>query len=132
MREGGVGRHTTQPDHMPEHHRHVAGWTIDRIRRDAGRIGKACAAFVERIFEERRHREQAIRACLGIVRMTHQYGAERVEAACARGLEIGARTYGSIRSILENNLDQRTQSTRGGSARAPIEHANLRGPRYYN
>lgn len=132
MREGGAGKHTTQPDHMPEHHRHVAGWTIDRVRSEARLIGEACSAYVERIFEERRHREQGIRACLGIVRLARQFGAERVEAACARGLEIGARNYGSIRSILDKNLDRCAQATRGASARAPIEHENLRGPRYYN
>lgn len=33
------GRHTTLPEHMPSAHRRYAGWTIDRIRRDAAVIG---------------------------------------------------------------------------------------------
>lgn len=132
LREGGAGRHTTQPDHMPEHHRTLAGWTIDKIRTDADRIGPATAMLVGRIFEERRHREQGIRACLGILRLERHYGGARLEAACLRGLDIGARTYGSIRSILENKLDQRAPLKRGQDAGAPIVHPNLRGPRYYN
>lgn len=132
MRAGGVGRHTTQPDHMPEHHRSLAGWTIDKIRAEADRIGPATALLIGRIFEDRRHREQGIRASLGILRLAHHYGAERLEAACERGLEIGARSYGSIRSILDNNLDRRAPAPRDQDAGAPIIHANLRGPRYYN
>jgi transposase len=132
MREGGAGRHTTQPDHMPEHHRTLAGWTIDKIRADADRIGPATAMLVGRIFEERRHREQGIRACLGILRLERHYGGARLEAACLRGLDIGVRTYGSIRSILENKLDQHAPLKRGQDAGAPIVHPNLRGPRYYN
>jgi transposase len=132
MREGGVGRHTTQPDHMPDHHRTLAGWTIDKIRAEADRIGPATALLIGRIFEQRRHREQGIRVGLGILRLAHHYSAERLEAACVRGLECGAHSYGSIRSILDNKLDLRASPSRGQDAGAPIIHANLRGPRYYN
>lgn len=132
VREGGVGRHTTQPDHMPEHHRSFAGWTIDKVRTDAERIGPSTVLLIARIFEQRRHQEQGLRASLGILRLARHYGPERLEAACARGLDIGAHTYGSIRSILENNLDRRAPVAWDQDAGAPIIHANLRGPRYYN
>ena len=46
------------------------------------------------ILAERPHPEQGFRACFGIVRLTRAFSAERVEAACMRALEIGARTYG--------------------------------------
>ena len=35
------------------------------------------------------------------------HGAERLEAACRRALEIGARSYSSVNSILKNRLDRR-------------------------
>ena len=53
------------------------------------------------ILESRPHPEQGYRACLGILRLARQYGAARLEAACDRGLDIGARSYGSIHSILK-------------------------------
>ena len=58
-------------------------------------------------------------------------GRERVEAACLRALEIGARSYGSVRSILDNNLDRQAAAKRAADGPA-ILHANIRGPRYYN
>ncbi|MBB5373030.1 transposase [Acidocella aromatica] len=88
MRGSGNGKHTTLPEHMPSSHRRYAGWTVERIQRDAATIGPAADALCTRILEERAHPEQGFRACLGIVRLVKAFGRERVEAACARALEI--------------------------------------------
>jgi transposase len=131
MRMSGNHKHTTVAEHMPSSHRRYAGWTIERIRADARLIGPATAALCELILEHRPHPEQGFRACLGIIRLARPYGAERLEAAADRAIDIGARTYGSVKSILDNNLDRRPAQTRATDG-APIRHANIRGPRYYN
>ena len=131
MRMSGNRKHTTVAEHMPSSHRRYKDWTIDRIRADARLIGPATAALCELILEQRPHPEQGFRACLGIVRLTGPYGVERVEAAAERAIEIGARTYGSVRSILDNKLDRRPAQKRATDG-TPILHANIRGPRYYN
>lgn len=131
MRGSGNGKHTTVPEHMPASHRRYAGWTIERIRRDTAAIGPSVAALCALILEERSHPEQGFRACLGIVRLVKAFGQERVEAAAARALEIGARTFGSVKSILDNNLDRRPARERPTDA-PPILHPNIRGPRDYN
>jgi hypothetical protein len=48
-----------------------------------------------------------IQAGVGSLRLAKTYGRERLEAACARALHIGARSYSSVNSILKNNLDRR-------------------------
>jgi hypothetical protein len=53
------------------------------------------------------HLEQGYRACLGIVRLG-SYGGARVEAPAKCAIEIGARTYGSVKSILDNKFDRRS------------------------
>ena len=131
MRGSGNGKHTTVPEHMPASHRRYAGWTIERIRHDAAVIGPSAAALCELILTERSHPEQGFRACLGIVRLVKAFGPERVEAAAARALEIGARTYGSVKSILDNNLDRQTAPKRAEDGGA-IQHRNIRGSRYYH
>src|SRR5216684_4355873 len=88
---GARGRHTTVTEHMPSAHRRYAGWTHERIQREAAAIGNDTATLVEVILRSRPHPEQGFRACLGILRLARQYGVERLEAACRRGLEIGAR-----------------------------------------
>jgi len=131
IRNSGSRRHTTTPEHMPSSHRHFADWSIERIRREASAIGRSTGALCELILEERRHPEQGFRACLGIVRLAKSFGRERVEAACLRALEIGARSYSSVRSILDNRLDRQAAAKRTADGPA-ILHANIRGPRYYN
>jgi transposase len=125
------GKHTTVPEHMPSSHRRYADWTIERIRRETAAIGPSTALLCDLILEQRPHPEQGFRACLGIVRLTRLFGAARVEAAATRALEIGARTYGSVKSILDNNLDRQASPRRTANDPA-ILHSNIRGARYYN
>ena len=65
------------------------------------------------------------------MRLVKAFGANRVDAAAARALDISARTYGSVRSILDNNLDRHAAPQRGPDG-AAILHRNIRGSRYYH
>lgn len=130
MRSSSNRKHTTVREHMPSSHRRYADWTPERLRRQAGQIGRHTSALVEIILRERSHPEQGFRACVGILRLAKTYGRERLEAACSRALEIGARSYSSVNSILKNNLDRRRPAM---PADGPaIAHDNIRGPTYFN
>jgi len=131
MRGTGRGRHTTIPEHMPSAHRRYAEWTIERIGIDAAAIGPSTAKLTALILESRPHPEQGYRACIGILRLVRHYGAERLEAACNHGLEIGARSYSSIQSILKHGLDHRPPRP-AAQRELLLDHPNIRGPRYYH
>ena len=132
LRGTGRGRHTTVPDHMPSAHRRHAEWTIERIQRTAARIGPSTAKLLSIILESRPHPEQGYRVCLGILRLARQYGEPRLEAACDRGLDIGASSYGSIQSILKNGLDRQPRPPSQQGELVLPDHPNIRGPRYYH
>jgi transposase len=132
VRGGARGRHTTSPEHMPQSHRRHAEWTIERIRHEATAIGAATATLADVILRSRPHPEQGFRACLGILRLVRSFGRDRVEAACARGLEIGARSYGSIQSILRHGLDRQPSASAARSDELPLVHPNIRGSGYYH
>jgi transposase len=134
MRGSGDGKHTTVAEHMPSSHRRYADWTVERILSEAARVGPSTDMLCRMILEHRPHPEQGFRACLGIVRLAKPFGAPRLEAACLRALEVGARTYGSVKSILDNRLDgqpvQRPQGPEDGVL--TLTHPNIRGSRYYH
>jgi transposase len=132
QRGGARGRHTTLAEHMPQAHRRHAEWTIERIRKEAETIGAATATLVDVILRSRPHPEQGFRACLGILRLVRTYNRDRVEAACARGLEIGARSYGSVQSILHHGLDRQASASTAQSDDLPLLHPNIRGSGYYH
>jgi transposase len=123
-------RHTTIPEHMPSSHRRYAEWSPARLLREAEKIGPATATLFAAIMKAKPHPEQGFRSCLGILSLIKSYGPERIEAAARRGNDIGATTYGSVKSILQNGLDRAfNQNTPDPS---PIRHANIRGRGYYH
>jgi transposase len=124
-------RHTTITEHMPSSHRRYAEWTPTRMMSAAARIGPATIALVEAIMKAKPHPEQGFRACLGILRLEKSYGAQRLEAACHRGNDIGARSYGSVVSILKHGLDK-AYARENAPEGEPIRHANIRGRGYYH
>jgi len=124
------GGHTTDPAHMPVSHRRHAEWSPSRIIAWAQRTGPATAGLAEAIMAARPHPEQGCRSCLGIIRLADRYGAERVEAACARALAARALSYRSVESILRHGLDAAPLGD-PPPVRAHPRHANLRGPGYY-
>jgi transposase len=124
-------RHTTIPEHMPSAHRRHAEWTPARLMYEAEKIGPATLALFEVIMRAKPHPEQGFRSCLGILRLAKSYGPARLEAACERGNNIGARSYGSIASILQHGLDRAYAQEKAPDG-APIKHANIRGRDYYH
>ncbi|MCB8878559.1 IS21 family transposase, partial [Acidisoma silvae] len=134
-RASGNGKHTTIADHMPSSHRRHKDWTIEKIMQEAVAIGPSAELLCRLIFEGRSHPEQGVRSCRGIVSLAKGFGAPRVEAACLRALEIGARAYGPVRSILDKKLDGLpAQHLRGSTPQTELEikHVNIRGSRYYH
>jgi transposase len=123
-------KHATVREHMPSSHRRYADWTPKHLRRRAGEIGPSTSALIEIILRARPHPEQVFRSSIGIIQLANAHGRERLEAACARALEIGAGSYASVKSILKNNLDRRRP---GMAADGPARtHVNIRGPSYFH
>jgi len=121
-------RPTTVPEHMPSAHRRYRDWTHERIRREAAAIGADTATLLDLILTSRPHPEQGFRSCIGILGLVKRCGAERVDAACARALALGTRSYSSVATILHNRVERRSTTDE-----PPILlHENLRGPGYYH
>lgn len=123
-------RHTTTIEHMPSAHRRYAEWTPARMMDGAAKIGPSAVALCEAIMKAKPHPEQGFRSCLGILSLVKSYGADRVEAACRRGNEVGSTTYGSVRSILQHGLDRAFATD--ASPESPLRHGNIRGSDYYH
>src|ERR1700757_2763707 len=100
-------RPTTITEHMPSSHRRYRDWTHERILREAAAIGDDTAALIAIILHSRPHPEQGFRSCIGILRLVKRYDAERLDAACARALALGTRSYTSVAAILNNRQDRK-------------------------
>lgn len=131
LRSYSRGRHTTSDEHRSVLHRKHAEWSPERIVRWATSIGTNAALLIEKILTERKHPEHGYRSCLGIIRLDKKYGRDRLDAACARALAVGGRSYTHVESILRNGLDRAVLPTTDEPTTS-IDHDNVRGPDYYN
>ena len=124
-----ASRHpSTTAEHMPSAHRRYREWTHERIRREAAAVGDDAAVLLDLILRSRPHPEQGFRSCIGILGLVGQHGTERVDAACARALVLGTRSYTSVAAILKHRRDQTADTAEAPS----LVHENIRGPGYYH
>jgi transposase len=130
VRTSSNGQHSTLRDHMPAHHQFREDWTPQRIRARAARVGPNVAIFAEVVMRDRKHPEQGYRTCLGVIRLADKFGPDRLDAACQRALEINARSYSSLQSILKNGLESKPRTR--ATEEPAITHPNIRGADYFH
>jgi len=129
VRSNVPGKFTTLEEHRPKSHQRYLEWTPSRLIDWARKTGPQCGQVVAQILAGKPHPEQGFRSCLGIIRLGKGVGPQRLEAACGRALRLGTCSYRSIKSILENGLDQQDQEPE-----LPLHspaHENVRGQVYY-
>lgn len=120
---------TTVTKHMPESHQKHLETTPAVIIEWAHKMGDATHTVIKRIITQRKNADSAHRSCLGIMRLNRVYADGRIENACQRALMINGCSYPSIKSILENGLDQ--EHLEPVKKEIPIIHQNIRGKDYF-
>jgi transposase len=122
---------STQDAHMPQSHREYAGWTPERMLAWVANTGPCTRQVGQTILSSHAHPQQGFRSCLGLIRLSNSYGAERTEAACRKALAMHAANYKVVKTILVNNVDKQPDKPIEAPV-APVEHQNIRGAGYYS
>lgn len=130
LRSQKQGSHSTQADHMPASHRAHMEWTPGRLLNWSLEIGPNTRDIVKHQLFNRPHPEMGYRSCLGLLRLSKQFGKERLEAACQKALLLGSPTRTSVVSILNQGLDKLPQGEEVETGQTPL-HENIRGAAYY-
>lgn len=120
---------STDSSHMPENHQFMQGWNMDAFLAWAMSKDPVIYHYVETVFAQRAHPEQACRSCWGIQRLGKIYGEERLKSACIRAVAFEQYGYKILESILQQNLDQQDHDQQQQGL--PV-HDNLRGAAYYH
>lgn len=96
---------TTLAAHMPERHRKHQEWNPERLLNWAKELGPDVHWITQYMLESREHPEQAYRACLGLLNLKRDYGAERLNNACIHARHIKGYRLKNIRAILTSGKD---------------------------
>lgn len=123
------GGFTTQAAHMPERHRKHQEWTPERLLSWSKDLGPDVHWLTEHMLTRREHPEQAYRACLGLLNLKRDYGADRLNNACAYARQIKGYRLKHVRTILKSGKDMRPTEAGGEQTTLPLHdrHENVRG-----
>ena len=132
VRQYNSGGFTTRPEHMPTRHQKQQQWTPGRLKNWAQKIGPDVLGFTQQLLDSKQHPEQAYRACLGLLNMEREYGAQRLNAACHRAIACGGRRVANVRSILQSGLDKVPLTpAKEQKTRVTVSHENIRGADFF-
>jgi transposase len=123
--------YTTVKAHMPRRHQEYADWSPERLVSWAAKSGSSTKKVISKLLESRTYPQQSYNTCFGVMRLGKSFGEDRLEAACARALAVGACNYRSLESILKKNLDKQ-QLPDTAPVPKEIKHSNTRQPNYFN
>jgi transposase len=118
------GRRTNLEHYPPERiafHMRTPTW----CRQKAARVGPGCAGVVDGLLQV--NALFRLRAAQGVLGLTDTYGADRLEAACARAREVGDPSYRTIKGILAAGTET-ADHLAGPATGGPDVPAFLRGP----
>jgi len=129
-RDRRPGGYTTLAEHMPAHHRFYAEWSPQRLLRWASAMGEEVRTVIQRALQNRKHPEQAFRACLGILNLGNKHGEQRLRRACRQANTHGICSYQSIERMIKLAIEAEKQPELAWAGIA--SHENIRGSGYYN
>ncbi len=123
---------TTVTEHMPTQHQKYHQWSAGRLMNWAKDIGDEVLLWVKTQIDNKQHEQQAYRVCLGLLSLSRQYPASRLNKACAIANQKQLYRLKQIKSILQSNQDQLLTETKEQLPLLPQSHENIRGPKSFH
>lgn len=115
------GKQTNWDDYPPEKVSYFME-TPTWCRRRAAELGPSVAALIDVLFEV--NASHRLRSAQGVIRLAERHSTERLEAACARALEVGDPSYRTVKGILAAG----TEREETAEDQVPTAPAHLHGP----
>lgn len=104
---GRANQYSTVEDHMPKEHRAYAQWNGKRFKSWAAKIGSNTETAVTAILSGYKIEQQGYKACMGLLKLSDKYSAERLENACRKALTFTPRpSLKNIQAILMSGQDK--------------------------
>lgn len=124
-----AGHYTTIGEHMPPASQFFMKWNPDYFLGQAEKLGPAVHAYIDRLLTQYSYPQHGYKQSQGILALAKQYGPQRLEAACHRGMSFPKSGYHTIERILRKGLDLWVE-TDEPELSIPA-HKNIRGKENY-
>jgi transposase len=121
-------KYITLPEHMPENHKAVSGWSSHRFIAWAEKIGPNTAKFIKEVLESRQFPVQAYRSCMAILGLEKGCPESIMENAAKTALDKRTYSYKYFLIIFKQEL---LKAGKEHEHPRIITHENLRGKSAY-
>ena len=95
-------------------------------------LGEDVLIWVQTIFKQKQHEEQAYRVCLGLLNLARTYPNQRINNACIIANQHKLYRIKQIKTILVSNQDQLVPERSEQLPLLPQTHENIRGPQSFH
>jgi transposase len=117
-------KYTTLPEHMPDAHKAVSGWSNDRFISWAEKIGPNTGKFIDELLKSREFPVQAYRSCMAILRLAKDSPKSVMENAAGLAIKKKVYSYKYFTIIFKQELARIAKET---EVPRIISHDNIRG-----
>ena len=129
---GRANQYSTVEDHMPVNHQQYIQWDGERFAKWAAKIGNNTETVVRAILAGYKIEQQGYKACMGLLKLSDKYSAERLENACKRALTYTPRpSLKNVQTILSSGQDKIQDDTEA-QPYSSSQYGFTRGADYYN
>lgn len=91
-------------DHAPPHKQAYMSVTRESLHRSALEVGPETGKLIKLLID--RPEVDGLKPSRKLLSLAKEFGADRLEKACLRANKFETQSYGSVKNILQNNLDQ--------------------------
>jgi hypothetical protein len=117
---------------MPVNHQQCIQWDGERFAKWAAKIGNNTETVVRAILAGYKIEQQGYKACMGLLKLSDKYSAERLENACKRALTYTPRpSLKNVQTILSSGQDKIQDDTEA-QPYSSSQYGFTRGADYYN
>lgn len=117
---------------MPPDHQKYVEWDSDRFINWSSQVGPCARAVVEGLLVQHKVKQQAFRACMGLLKLADKHSPKRLEAACQRALSFSVSpSYKTVKKILDTGQDRVDLEEQNAPQQSDNTYAFTRGAGHY-
>jgi transposase len=123
------GAYSTHEEHRSSSAKAYSDWSLPYFQQRAKVIGFFNNKYITELIEQKPYPELGYKQSQGILSLSKQYTAQRLEQACQRASDIEKRSYNIVENILKNGMDQELLQIE--NVLPNLINPNVRGANYY-
>lgn len=123
-------KYTTNGAHLHPNHQYYRRWNKDFFVQEGAKIGEHTIRFMEQLFAQSKHPEQAFKSCQGVLHLATKNGNDKVDQAAGICLQFDYVSYRKLEQILSMDF-QNIKWDEASPTQLNLFHENIRGQMYY-